>query len=163
MKIVNVYGTWIIISLFAFFAGYEGRSIVNIFTSDLQPKEYGYSITDTRLKTKADTVAMRRLETAIAAVERKNDGRFEVLTWSAALLITLLVIFISFNFIVSQSKVKELVEEAIDKKTADISQSMNAKYAEVEKYTEEIADKVVETEEYYNQIKTFYETLKNRE
>ena len=163
MKIVNVYGTWIIISLFAFFAGYEGRSIVNIFTSDLQPKEYGYSITDTRLKTKADTVAMLRLETAIAAVERKNDGRFEVLTWSAALLITLLVIFISFNFIVSQSKVKELVEEAIDKKTADISQSMNAKYAEVEKYTEEIADKVVETEEYYNQIKTFYETLKNRE
>ena len=148
MERLNVYAMCAVLVLFGFFAGCEGKSIMNILASTSQPKEYGYSIADTRLKTKADTVAMLRLETAIAAVERKNDGRFEVLTWSAALLITLLVIFISVNFIISQAKVKELVEEAIDKKTGDIQKS-----------AEQVADMVVDAEGYCSKIKTLYETL----
>ena len=73
------------------------------------------SVKATTIKAKLDSLINLKLENDIKLVEEKNDGRFEVLTWSATLLITLLALFITINFIVSVSKVREIVDVELDK------------------------------------------------
>jgi cytoskeletal protein RodZ len=90
------------------------------------------------LKLKLDSLSNLRLENAIALVEKKNDGRFEVLTWSAVLVLTLLAAFITVNFIISSAKVREIVDIEIDKKNEEIRNKNEDSMAIIESRMEEI-------------------------
>ena len=87
---------------------------------------------------KLDSLQYLKLENAIQQVEKKNDGRFEVLTWSSVLVLTVIALLLTINFFVSESKVKELVDKAIDEKTNKIIASTQ----EVRKQIEENADEI---------------------
>jgi hypothetical protein len=58
-----------------------------------------------------DSLSNLKLESAISSVEKKNDGRFEVLTWSAVLVLTLLAAFAGLNYVASLAKIKEIVTD----------------------------------------------------
>lgn len=89
--------------------------------------------TEKRIKAKLDSLLTIKLQNDIQLVEKKNDGRFEVLTWSSVLVITLLLVFITINFIVSSAKVREIVDTEMDKRTDDIktkTESLEKTYKE---------------------------------
>ena len=95
---------------------------------------------------KLDSLQYLKLENAIQQVEKKNDGRFEVLTWSSAFVLTVIVLLLTVNFFVSSSKVKELVDEAIDEKTSKILKKANKTLADIEEQKIAIEKKVEEAE-----------------
>lgn len=74
---------------------------------------------------KIDTLSVLKLQNSIDLVAQKNDGRFEILGWGAALVIAMFVAFLTFNVIVSTGKVKEIVDEEIDKKSEKIEETLN--------------------------------------
>lgn len=78
--------------------------------------------TEQSVKAKLDSILGLKIQNDIQLVEKKNDGRFEVLAWSSVLVLTLLLVFITINFIVSSSKVRELVDEEIDRRTEEIKE-----------------------------------------
>ena len=80
---------------------------------------------------KIDSLAIFKLQNSIDLISQKNDGRFEVLGWGAALLISIFVAFLTFNAIVSTGKVRELVDSEIEKKSESIEKMLNDK---LEKY-----------------------------
>lgn len=97
------------------------------------------------IKIQIDSIYNFKLENMITSVDKKNDGRFEVLTWASILLITLLIAFLTINFIVSSSHVKEIVDEKIKEKYNEIiysimelSKSVEEKKLQIEKDFETI-------------------------
>ncbi len=119
------------------------------------------NITDnTAIKAKLDSLNTIRLENLIALVEKKNDGRFEVLTWSAVLVLTLLAAFITINFIISSAKVKEIVDIEIDRKTEDLRTKARDLLAELESKIQEFDNLSDEAEKSYNKTIEYLNEVK---
>jgi NADH:ubiquinone oxidoreductase subunit 5 (subunit L)/multisubunit Na+/H+ antiporter MnhA subunit len=97
---------------------------------------------------KIDSITILKLENAIAQVEKKNDGRFEVLTWSSTLILAILGILLAINFFVSEAKVKEI----IDKKHEDIISNIEKQKSELNTLIEDIEN-----------IRTSIETMQNNQ
>jgi uncharacterized membrane protein YjfL (UPF0719 family) len=116
------------------------------------------SITQMRL----DSLNSLRLENTINSIEKKNDGRFEVLTWSSVLVITLLLAFITINFIVSAAKVKEVVDFEIDKRSDEITKRLNLQFDNVEKLVNKISNIAIEAEEKLNEINSLLARVKSK-
>ncbi|MEY4539300.1 MAG: hypothetical protein RLZZ306_1057, partial [Bacteroidota bacterium] len=53
---------------------------------------------------KLDSIATLKLQNSIDLIESKNNGRFEVLTWSAYLVVLLFISFMTLNVIISTGK-----------------------------------------------------------
>lgn len=111
------------------------------------------------VKAKMDSIATLKVQNDIQLVEKKNDGRFEVLTWSASLLITLLAIFITFNFIVSSSKVKELVDEEMDKRNKEMVQANNKLQKKYKLEIEKIEELSKKAKKAFEEIIAYTETM----
>jgi hypothetical protein len=77
------------------------------------------------VKARLDSLSNLKLESAIAMVEKKNDGRFEVLTWSAVLVLSLLGAFTVFSFVESKSKIRQIVDDELENKSAKIQKEFN--------------------------------------
>lgn len=80
---------------------------------------------------KMDSLSILKLQNSIDLISQKNDGRFEVLGWGAALLISIFVAFLTFNAIVSTGKVRELVDSEIEKKSASLETQLSTKLTEL--------------------------------
>lgn len=125
------------------------------------------------IKTRLDSLANIKLQYEIQLVEKKNDGRFEVLTWSSVLVLTLLLVFITVNFIISSAKVRELVDIEIEKKTDEIKKKTDslieiyeAKFKEISKLENELGTKTAEAEKVFEEMKKYNEAsgkLKNKD
>lgn len=109
------------------------------------------------VKAKLDSIVGLKLENDIKLVEEKNDGRFEVLTWSATLLITLLALFITVNFIVSISKVREIVDIELDKRTQEIKQISEKLKENYEAKTKEMDGITDETQKAFLKLTDYIE------
>lgn len=80
---------------------------------------------------KMDSLSILKLQNSIDLISQKNDGRFEVLGWGAALLISIFVAFLTFNAIVSTGKVRELVDSEIEKKSTSLETQLSTKLTEL--------------------------------
>lgn len=121
----------------------------HFFAPKINHVKYEISVVEQKNKktVKIDSIAMLKLENMIAQVEKKNDGRFEVLTWSSAFIITIIALLLTINFFVSASKVKELVDDEIEKRTSDIVEKAKKMLAEIELMKSEIEERADESEQ----------------
>lgn len=117
----------LIILIFVLITGYFGGIVYIKLTATDKSNPISLKINDISKNNRLDSLAVIKLENEIKLVENKNDGRFEVLTWSATLLISLLVILMGVNFISSNAKAEDTARDEIDKKTTEIVNSFNLK------------------------------------
>jgi uncharacterized membrane-anchored protein YhcB (DUF1043 family) len=118
------------------------------------------------VKAKIDSVAILKLQNEILLVEKKNDGRFEVLTWSSVLVMTLLLVFITVNFIVSSSKVREIVDIEIDKRTEDIKKRSDDFVENYARHERDMQALIEESEKEFEKMKNlvieYEQTIKSK-
>jgi hypothetical protein len=104
------------------------------------------------VKARLDSLSNLKLESAIASVEKKNDGRFEVLTWSAVLILTLLAALAAFNFIASSLQVKEEVDIALEKRFVKMQEDFNSQLKTAENEVQTILDLSIAAQSAFNEI-----------
>ncbi len=122
--------------MLAMMTGYASYKLFSVSNPSPQVVRHDIIITSKdSAKIVFDSLSVIRLENAIGLVEKKNDGRFEVLTWATVLIITLLAGFITINFIVSSTRVKEIVDEKVDEKIKGIQDKISEKYEEISALT----------------------------
>ncbi len=121
--------------------------------------------TEKVIKSKLDSILTLKLQNDIQLVEKKNDGRFEVLTWSSVLVITLLLVFATINFIISSSKVKEVVDSEMDKKFDEIESKAEKFIGDIksktETFTKTYEKQLIEIEELVENAKKESEKVKD--
>jgi pheromone shutdown protein TraB len=62
------------------------------------------------------------LETELKRIEDINDKRFDLLSWFLGILFSILTVFISFQFIISKTTVRDIAYEELNKIIPDINQ-----------------------------------------
>lgn len=136
------------------YIGVKSNSQANII-------EISNKIKDNVKDSKLDSLAIVKLENEIRLVERKNDGRFEVLTWSAGLLVAILVVLMGVNFISSNAKAEDSARDEIDRKAADFKDKMTEELNKVKEFVSGFDDLRLKAESDFQSIIELKSTLEN--
>ena len=103
---------------------------------------------------KIDSLSVLKLQNSIDLVVQKNDGRFEVLTWGSAIVITIFIAFLTFNVIVSTGKVREVVDAEIEKKSANLDKIFADKLKELDDMIKNAEEELSELRTVINNVNT---------
>lgn len=134
-KFKNVFThQYVAIIVFTFLLGYFSNGLFSSWKLNSTQNTHEIKLVFTQQKgfnlVKVDSLAILKLQNSIDLIETKNNGRFEVLTWAAYLVIILFVSFMTFNVVISTGKVKEVVDNEIEKKSKKLEKLLSSKLVE---------------------------------
>ena len=98
------------------------------------------------------------LAKSVSEVKERNDGRFEVLTWAAGIMIVVIIAMLSVNFYTSNLKAEDVARDTIDKKTEDIRNDLQREIDKIKVIGKEMENLRLQAETDFQAVLTQTET-----